>query len=60
MTFFFIPEETPEDKAQHRTLKRVMKNDKIHLIKANSLDDLCPRPGKNEQYRIITEKQFNA
>ena len=45
---------------KQRALKRVMKNDKVHHLKAKALSDLCPRPSKGEQYRIITEKQFNA
>ena len=45
-----------EDKA----IKRILKNTEIHTIKANSLKKLCQFPKKNEQYRIITEKSFNA
>lgn len=45
-----------KDKAQ----KRIIKNNEIHFIKAKALSDLCLKPKKNEQYRIITEKQFNA
>jgi len=41
-------------------LKRIVKNNKIHFIKAAALSDVCSKPHKNEQYRIITEKQFNA
>jgi len=53
-------EVSKETLLKQRALKRVMKNDKIHHIKAKALSDLCPRPKKGEQYRIITEKQFNA
>ena len=53
-------EVSKETLLKQRALKRVMKNDKIHHIKAKALSDLCPRPSKGEQYRIITEKQFNA
>lgn len=45
-----------ESKAQ----KRIVKNNEVHFIKARALSDLCGRPKKNEQFRIITEKQFNA
>jgi hypothetical protein len=41
-------------------IKRIIKNNEIHYIKAKALSDLCAPPKKNEQYRIITEKQFNA
>lgn len=40
--------------------KRMIKNDQIHFIKAKMLSDLCFKPKTGEQYRIITEKQFNA
>lgn len=43
-----------------RTIRRMMKNDDIHYFKASNLSNLCPTPKINEQYRIITEKQFNA
>lgn len=43
-----------------KAMKLVIKNNEIHFIKAKSLSDLCGIPKKNEQYRIITEKQFNA
>jgi hypothetical protein len=45
---------------QQRALKRLIKNKEIHTIKARALSDLCKKPIPNEQYRIITEKQFNA
>ena len=41
-------------------IKRIVKNNEIHYRKAKALTDLCDIPKKNEQYRIITEKQFNA
>jgi len=41
-------------------IKRIIKNNEIHYIKAKALSDLCETPKQNEQYRIITEKQFNA
>jgi len=40
--------------------KRIIKNNEVHLLKAKKLSDLCIKPLPNEQYRIITEKQFNA
>lgn len=40
--------------------KRIVKNNEVHFIKARALSDLCGKPKKNEQFRIITEKQFNA
>ena len=45
---------------KQRAEKRQIKNDSLHFIKAKALTDLCIMPKKNEQYRIITEKQFNA
>jgi len=45
---------------KQKALKRIVKNNQIHFIKAKALSDLCVKPKKNEQYRIITEKQFNA
>lgn len=45
---------------QQRALKRIMKNNHIHFLKAKALSDLCIKPLPGEQYRIITEKQFNA
>lgn len=53
-------EVSSEVALKQRALKRVMKNNQIHYIKAKALSDLCPKPKKGEQYRIITEKQFNA
>jgi len=45
---------------QSKTEKAIIKNNQIHYIKAKALSDLCIKPKPNEQYRIITEKQFNA
>jgi hypothetical protein len=45
---------------KQKALKRIILNNEIHFIKAKALSDLCIKPLKNEQYRIITEKQFNA
>jgi len=49
-----------EKKIKDAAIKRIIKNDKIHFVKAKALTDLCERPKPGEQYRIITEKQFNA
>lgn len=45
---------------QQKAIKRIIKNNEIHTMKAKALSDLCVKPKPNEQYRIITEKQFNA
>lgn len=54
--------ETTTNKSiiKQRALKRVINNNKVHLLKAKQLSDLCFLPKRGEQYRIITEKQFNA
>ena len=49
-----------EQLIDQKALKRTLKNNYIHTLKANALSDLCMRPLPNEQYRIITEKQFNS
>ena len=45
---------------EQNAMKRILKNQQIHFIKAKQLSDLCSKPKENEQWRIITEKQFNA
>lgn len=45
---------------KEKSIKRIIKNDEVHYLKAKSLKQLCIKPKPNEQYRIITEKQFNA
>ena len=45
---------------KQRAIKMQQKNDAIHTQKARALDDLCETPKPGEQWRIITEKQFNA
>lgn len=45
---------------EQRAMKRYTKNLELHLVKAKALDDLCIAPIPGEQWRIITEKQFNA
>lgn len=42
------------------SLRRVLRNDQRSFQIADSLNNLCPRPKEGEQYRIITEKSFNA
>lgn len=49
-----------EKKIKDAAIKRVIKNNEIHFVKAKALNDLCDKPNPGEQYRIITEKQFNA
>lgn len=49
-----------EKKIKDKAIKRILKNNEIHYKKAKALSDLCYQPQKNEQWRIITEKQFNA
>jgi len=49
-----------EEKIKQKAIKRIIKNNEIHYKKAKALSDIAPKPKKNEQYRIITEKQFNA
>lgn len=52
--------DEPKTSLKQRALKQIKKNNEIHFLKAKALSDLCVIPKKNEQYRIITEKQFNA
>lgn len=49
-----------EKAIEEKAIKRKIKNDNLHFVKAKALSDLCIAPKANEQYRIITEKQFNA
>lgn len=51
-----IKKKVVEDKA----MKLYQKSFDLHTIKARQLSDLCGQPEENEQWRIITEKQFNA
>jgi len=41
-------------------MKKRLKNDELHFKRANALEDLCTEPAEGEQWRIVTEKQFNA
>ena len=45
---------------KQRAIKMQQKNDAIHTQKARALAELCETPKPGEQWRIITEKQFNA
>lgn len=43
-----------------RAIRQQIKNDALHYRKARELDELCIRPKPGEQWRLVTEKQFNA
>lgn len=43
-----------------KAVKRQLKNDDLHRVIARELDDLCTPPKPGEQWRIITQKRFNA
>lgn len=43
-----------------RAEKIYTKNLNIHYQKVDELEKICPKPEQGDQYRIITEKQFNA
>lgn len=45
---------------KQRAIKRQIKNDQLALIVAKNLEALCSEPKPGEQWRIITEKAFNA
>lgn len=45
---------------EERAMKRRIKNEEIHTLAAKRLDQLCVRPLPGEQWRIVTEKAFNA
>lgn len=49
-----------EQVLKQRALKRQIKNDQLALKIAKNLNDLCKEPKPGEQWRIITEKSFNA
>jgi hypothetical protein len=51
---------TSQNVIEQKALKRITKNIEVHKVKAKALSDLCIKPKAFEQYRIITEKQFNA
>ncbi len=45
---------------KQRAMRRRLKNDELHFKRAKALEDLCDEPKEGEQWRIVTEKQFNA
>ena len=49
-----------EQVLKERAIKRKIKNDQLALVVAKRLSDLCKEPADGEQWRIITEKSFNA
>lgn len=49
-----------ESVLKQRAIKKKMNNEQVHYIKAKALSDICDEPAEGEQWRIITEKQFNA
>lgn len=49
-----------ETSIESKALRRKINNEQLHYFKAKELNVLCPIPKPNEQYRIITEKQFNS
>ncbi len=49
-----------ETAIETKALKRKIDNEQLHYFKARELNEVCPIPKQNEQYRIITEKQFNS
>lgn len=49
-----------ESVIKQRAIKKKLKNEQMHYIKAKTLSDICGEPTEGEQWRIITEKQFNA
>lgn len=49
-----------EQTIKQRAIKKKLDNEQRHYIIAKNLEALCSEPKKGEQWRIITEKQFNA
>lgn len=43
-----------------KAVRAKIKNENLHLIRSRDLDELCERPRPGEQWRMITEKKFNA
>jgi len=39
----------PAELLKQRAIKRLIKNENIHFIKAKALSDLCVKPKQNEQ-----------
>lgn len=52
--------EITESVLKQRAIKKKLKNEQMHYIRAKALSDICGEPEEGEQWRIITEKQFNA
>lgn len=52
--------QVSESVLKQRAIKRKIKNEQRCYIIAKALTDLCGEPKEGEQWRIITEKQFNA
>lgn len=48
------------NKQELKEKAKMIKNDDLHFFKAKNLKELCPEPKEGEQWRIVTEKQFNA
>lgn len=45
---------------KQRAIKRQVRNDRLAMVVAKNLESLCSEPKPGEQWRIITEKAFNA
>jgi hypothetical protein len=59
----FGEEDKKKDEAEvieQRAEKRQIKNEQRTLKKVTSLNDLCGTPAEGEQWRIITQHQYNA
>ena len=52
--------EITESVLKQRAIKKKLTNEQMHYIRAKALSDICGEPVEGEQWRIITEKQFNA
>lgn len=52
--------EITESVLKQRAIKKKLKNEQMHYIRAKALSDICGEPAEGEQWRIITEKQFNV
>lgn len=68
LDFSFDLKQTPKTKdasieemvVQSKAQKRFVKNEERHFLAAKALGDLCDEPLEGEQWRILTEKAFNA
>jgi hypothetical protein len=52
--------QTEKQAQESKALKENVKQSNIHLERLKSFNSICKRPKPNEQYRIITQKKFNA